>query len=102
MSAITRAYSENDGDIAEASSVNRVIDDLYTLQNGNIGTDNLINSGVLGSSIGDTAILARHLNECAVGTTIIANSGVLVSNIADGVIVNALGYDLYVFAQEIF
>jgi len=56
MAVITRAYSESDGNIAYASSINKVIDDLYTLNAGNIGTTNLANSGVLNSSIANSAV----------------------------------------------
>ena len=74
MAVITRAYSETDGNIAYASSINKVIDDLYTLQNGSIGTSNLANSGVLNSSIADSAIAKRNITVSAiydgmVGTT---------------------------------
>jgi len=102
LSAITRAYSEVDGTIAEASSVNKVIDDLYTLQNGNIGTDNLIGSGVVAASIGDTAVLSRHLNDCAVTALKLGNCSVLASAVGAGVVAASLGYEIYVFAQEIF
>jgi hypothetical protein len=102
LAVITRAYSETDGDIAEASSINRVIDDLYTLQNGNIGGGNLVGSGVLAAAIGNTAVLTRHINDCAVTSPKIANSGVLASNIADGVIATALGYGNTIFTQEIY
>jgi hypothetical protein len=41
MAIIIRAYSEVAGQIAYASSVNKVVDDLYTLQAGNINSANL-------------------------------------------------------------
>lgn len=47
MGVIVRAYSEVDGQIAYASSVNGTIDPLYTLQNGNINSANLA-SGCIG------------------------------------------------------
>lgn len=45
MSVTVRAYSEVDGQIAYASSVNRVIDDLYASIN-NLNSANLVNSAV--------------------------------------------------------
>ena len=57
MAVITKAFSEVDGTIAEASSINRVIDDLYTLQNGNIGGGNITDQGINGDKLDYTAIL---------------------------------------------
>ena len=62
MGVVTRAYSEVDGDIGEASSVNRVIDDLYNLVNGNIDSANLVASGVAPVNIQDSAVIARILD----------------------------------------
>lgn len=56
MAVITRAYSETDGNIAYASSVNKVIDDLYTLQNGNINSANVGASAIGTGNIKDSAI----------------------------------------------
>lgn len=61
MAIITRAYSEVQGQIAQASSVNRVVDDLYTLQGGNIDSSNIARSGINSSnmsllSVGTNAI----------------------------------------------
>lgn len=41
MGVTTRAYSEVTGQIAQASSVNKVVDDLYTRQAGNIDSANM-------------------------------------------------------------
>lgn len=84
MTAIARAYSEIDGDIAEASSVNRVIDDLYTVQNGNIGGDNLANSGVLTSSVADSAVTAQKIN----------NTGVTAPKLNYGAVIAALAFQM--------
>jgi hypothetical protein len=62
MAVVTRAYSEVDGDIGEASSVNRVIDDLYNEMNGNLNSANIIASGVAPSNIQDSAVIARHMD----------------------------------------
>jgi len=62
MAVITRAYSEISDEIAYASSVNRVIDDIYTLQNGNINSANLAASGVKDGNIGDAQILLSHIS----------------------------------------
>jgi len=66
MSVITRAYSETDGTTAEASSVNRVIDDLYTLQNGNINSANIANSGVGAGNLETSSVVTRALDDNAV------------------------------------
>jgi len=66
MAVITRAYSETDGNIAYASSINKVIDDLYTLQNGNI------NSANLGASV----VGAGNIKSAAVTTSKIAYGAV--------------------------
>ncbi len=62
MGTVTRAYSEVDGAVGEASSVNRVIDDLYTLVNGNIDSANIVASGVAPANIQDSAIIARNVD----------------------------------------
>jgi len=66
MSVITRAFSEVSGTIAFASSVNRVIDDLYTLQNGNINSANINASGVGDLNIQTSAVITTKLNDQAV------------------------------------
>lgn len=63
MSVITRAYSENSGTIAYASSVNRVIDDLYTLQNGNINSANIAGSGVANTNLETSAVISRAIRD---------------------------------------
>ena len=63
MAIITRAYSEVDGAVAEASSVNRVIDDLYTLQAGNINSANIESSGVGASNLQNSAVVNRTIGE---------------------------------------
>jgi hypothetical protein len=63
MAVIVRAYSEVDGQIAEASSVNKVIDDLYTLQDGNINSANIANSGVGTGNIADSAVDSTKIND---------------------------------------
>jgi hypothetical protein len=66
VSVIVRVYSETSGTIAYASSVNKVIDDLYTLQNGNINSANLAASGVRPSNLGTSSVVTRSLNNGAV------------------------------------
>ena len=63
MGVITRAYSEVSGTIAYASSVNFVIDALYTLQNANLNSANLKTS----------AAGTPNIENCAV--TIAKNAG---------------------------
>ena len=66
MAVIVRAYSEISGTIAYASSVNRIFDDLYTLQNGNINSANIAASGVGAGNMESSAIITRALNNQAV------------------------------------
>ena len=89
MAVITRAYSEIDVNIAYASSINKVIDDLYTLNAGNIGTTNLANSGVLNSSIANSAILTVNIAPSAITTAKVANSAITTALIADSAITTA-------------
>jgi hypothetical protein len=56
MGVITRAYSETGGQIGFASSINRVIDDVYTLQAGNINSANLATSAVGTPNIENEAV----------------------------------------------
>ncbi len=62
MAVIVRAYSEVNGTIGQASSVNRVVDDLYTLQNGNINSANLATSGVDRANINAGSVIMRHMD----------------------------------------
>lgn len=62
MAVITRAYSEVSGTIAYASSVNRVIDDLYTLQNGNLNSSNLATSAVGTSNIENGSVVINKID----------------------------------------
>lgn len=66
MAVITRPYSEVSGTIAYASSVNRPIDDLYSLQNGNINSANIAASGVGAGNLESSAVITRALNNGAV------------------------------------
>jgi hypothetical protein len=66
MGVVTRAYSEVDGDVGEASSINRIFDDLYTLVNGNINSANILASGVANVNIQDSAIIARNIDAEAI------------------------------------
>lgn len=68
MAVITRVFSEVDGAIAEASSINRVIDDLYTLQNGNINSANLA-AGAIGAAEIESGIIT--FNKLDYETTIL-------------------------------
>lgn len=66
MSVIVRAYSEVDGQIAEASSVNRVIDDLYTLQGGNLNNSNIAPSGINSSNYARSSVYSDVLQDQSV------------------------------------
>lgn len=66
MGVIVRAYSEVSGTIAFASSINRVIDDLYSLQAGAINSANLAASGVGAANLETSAVVNRALNDGAV------------------------------------
>ena len=61
MAIITRDYSEIDGNIGEASSINNVIDDLYTLQAGNINSANLSAQAIGFDKLDYEAFLAREV-----------------------------------------
>lgn len=92
MAVITRAYSEVTGQIAYASSINKIINDLYTLQDGNIGLGNIANSGVGGTAISDSAVITAKLGPSAVTTAKIKNSAITSAKIADSAVVTiALG-----------
>ena len=66
MAVIIRAYSETDGNIAYASSINKVIDDLYTLQNGNINSANVGASAIGTGNIKDFSITTAKILDGAV------------------------------------
>ena len=86
MAVITRAYSETSGTIAFASSVNRVIDDLYTLQNGAINSANIGSSGVGASNIETSAVITAKLNTSAVTTAKIDDDAVTGSKLDKDII----------------
>lgn len=113
MAVITRAYSEVNGQIAQASSVNKVIDDLYTLQNGNINSANIGSSGVGTSNIEASAVTTTKINTSAVTTAKLDNSAVTGPKIGDsavgtsaiadnGVIMRHLDYAAYLALTEVF
>lgn len=62
MGIVSRAYSEVDDNIGEASSINRVVDDLYTLVNGNLNSANLLASGVANSNLQDLSVDADKID----------------------------------------
>lgn len=66
MAVIVRPYSEVSGTIAHASSVNRPIDDIYTLQNGNINSANIAASGVGAGNLETSSVITRAINAGAV------------------------------------
>jgi len=66
MAVITRAYSEVTGQIAYASSINKVIDDIYTLQNGNINSANMATSIIGAGVIKDSACITAKIADCAI------------------------------------
>ena len=61
MPTVTRAFSEVDGAVAEASSVNRVIDDLYSSINA-LDSANLVASGVAAANLQNSSVTARTLS----------------------------------------
>jgi hypothetical protein len=82
MGTVTRAYSEVDGSIGEASSVNRVIDDLYTELNGSLNSANIDSSGIATINIQDSAITTAKINGSAVTTSAIADNAVTYNKLA--------------------
>jgi hypothetical protein len=76
MSVVTRAYSETNGQIAYATSVNRVIDDLYTLQAGNINSANIANSGVGAGNLETSSVITRTIDASAVTAPKVADAAV--------------------------
>jgi DNA-binding transcriptional regulator LsrR (DeoR family) len=82
MAVITRAYSEVSGTVAYASSVNRVVDDLYTLQNGGINSANLAASGVGDLNLQTSAVISRAIDTSAV-TTAKLNDGAVTDSKLD-------------------
>ena len=75
MAVITRAYSEVSGQIAYASSINKVINDLYTLQNGNLNSANLGTSIVGAGVIKDSAVVTAKVADCAITNSKIHSLG---------------------------
>ena len=82
MAVIVRAYSEQDGQIARASSVNRVVDDLYTLQNGNINSANIADSGVAENNYATSSIQARALDNTSVLTSKVNSEAITLDKVA--------------------
>lgn len=66
MALIVRAYSETDASIAYASSINKVIDDLYTLQAGNIDNSNIAISGINSSNYAQSSIYTDAIKNQAI------------------------------------
>lgn len=56
MAVITKAYTATPGAIIYASNTNRTLDDLYTLQAGNINSANIATSGVGNPNIENSAV----------------------------------------------
>lgn len=61
MATYTRPYSEVNGDIGQASSINRYIDDFASTIN-NIGVGNMATSGVTTSAVNNNAITDDKLD----------------------------------------
>lgn len=102
MAVQTKAYTFVDGIVDPASNVNRVIDDLYDLQNGSINSANLEASGVGASNIETSAVVTRTIAECAVTSIKIGTCQVLGSNIAEGIIqYQSLDHDGTIIIQEV-
>ena len=66
MAIITRAYSEVTGQIAYASSINKVINDLYTLQAGNLNSANMGTSIIGTGLLSDLAVVESKIADLAV------------------------------------
>lgn len=62
MATLTRAYSEVSGTIGFASSVNRVVGDLYSTINA-LNSQNINTSGIGVSQIEDSAVTHSKVNE---------------------------------------
>lgn len=64
MAVITAPYVVGvAGQLARVSSVQRLVDDIYTLQNGNIGSGNLATSGITVSSINACSVLTTKIDQ---------------------------------------
>jgi len=63
MAIIIRDYSEVDGQIGEASSINNVIDDIYTLQAGNLNSANLAISAVGTTNLENSAVTTNKIDQ---------------------------------------
>lgn len=94
MGTVTRAYSEVDGAIGEASSINRVIDDLYTLVNGNIDSANVGTCAIATVNLQDSAVTTEKLNDSAVTSDKIATNAITI-----GVLPLA---EMNIFISEVF
>lgn len=92
MGIVTRPYSETDGSIGEASSINTVIDLLYSAVNGELNSANIAASGIAAVNIQDSAIISRHFTNSAVTTSAIADGAVLA---------RALDYEAVILMQEV-
>lgn len=57
MGVITKAYTATPGAIIYASNTNRTLDDLYTLQAGNINSANIATSGVGTPNIENSSVI---------------------------------------------
>jgi len=102
MGVIVRAYSEVDGSVARASSVNRVIDDLYTLQNGNLNSANIDDSGIGANNFETSAVITRAIDASAVEAAKIGNTAVLTRTInSEAVTLDKVAYEV-LLAREVF
>ena len=74
MAIITKAYSESDGAIAEASSINNIFDQLFTLQAGNLNSANLGTAIVGAGTLKDSAVLHSKIRDLAITGSKIATT----------------------------
>jgi len=68
MAIISKAFSEVSGTVGFASSVNRVVDDLYTLQAGNIDGSNIAISGIISSNYALSSVFTGAIQDAAINT----------------------------------
>ena len=82
MGTVTQPFTETDGAIGEASSINRYTSDLYTVVNGNLDSANIAASGVAAVNIQDSAITTAKIAGSAVTTSSIADNAVTFNKFA--------------------
>ena len=101
MATVTRAYSEVDGTIGQASSINRVLDDLYSTIN-SLNSANINDSSIGSGEIDTSAVITAKINTSAITTAKIDDGAVVNSKIASGTIAfSRLDYE-NILMREVF